>query len=42
MRKNKTNMELLELIEEQTKEILELRERVIEQENLIDELLKES
>ncbi len=35
-------MELLELIEEQTKEILELRERVIEQENLIDELLKES
>lgn len=42
MRKSKTNMELLELIEEQAKEILELRERVIEQENLIDELLRES
>lgn len=38
--KEKTNMELLELVEDLSDEILKLKKRDIEQENLIDELLK--
>ena len=38
--KEKTNMELLELVENLGDEILKLKKKDIEQENLIEELLK--
>ena len=38
--KEKTNMELLELVENLGDEILKLKKKGIEQENLIEELLK--